>query len=343
MDSDKKFYVYLYLDPRPGKNFQPLYVGKGLIARRRAYFHWEKRERCNYLMRMALDKIEAAGLYPHIEILLKTDSEAEAYELECFVVSEYGRRIDGSGSLCNITTGGEGTAGLAWSDEKRAKIMAKMHTPEALESNRQRMLAVWNTPEKRVARTAAIKAGLTSPGMRAKLRAAISATRTTEVRARIGHGSRLRWQDPAYRERVMAARAVTMATPEFKAIRGAATAAGWKDPETRAKRTAGIKAANSRPESKANVARKSKAYYADPARRAEAGAFAAAYNTPEVKARKADEMRARWADPIWRSALLAKRAAVAASRNAELAPVPDDLPTIDVYAASQRLWEQPTI
>lgn len=61
-----KFYVYVYRDPRPGKNRQPIYVGKGIGDR--AELHW--RWRCaNPFLAQVLGKIRGAGLAPTIEIV----------------------------------------------------------------------------------------------------------------------------------------------------------------------------------------------------------------------------------------------------------------------------------
>lgn len=55
------FYVYLLRDPRPGKNLQPIYVGKGTGAR--ADWHLSNAEtHSNFLLGRVLRKIISTGL-----------------------------------------------------------------------------------------------------------------------------------------------------------------------------------------------------------------------------------------------------------------------------------------
>ena len=296
-----KYYVYMYRDPRQGKDFQPIYVGQGLAGSRRAYFHWEHPKRCNKIFRNVLAAIASANLLPLIEILFTTDERSEVITAEIALIAQYGRRDLGTGSLCNCTSGGDGAVGHPWSPEQRQKIMAKLMQDTQREASRQRLLDRWQKPGYRTAHLNRVKANLSMPGYRAKLRAAIIASRTEDVRQAIGEGARRNWENPYYREKVLAAQAEGNAAPEAKARRGESTRRGWANAETRRKRTAGIGAAKRTPEAKAEVARKSREYYADEARRAEAGAFASAYNTPEVRAAKAAALKARWADPVWRA------------------------------------------
>lgn len=114
-----KFYVYVYRDPRPRKKLAPIYVGKGTAANKRADDHWRNRTH-NHFLESVLKKIRRCGLTPPIEIVAWTDDEQSALDLECSFISKFGRRSDGTGNLCNLTSGGEGTAGLKWSEESRS-------------------------------------------------------------------------------------------------------------------------------------------------------------------------------------------------------------------------------
>src|SRR5215831_4891775 len=78
---DKQYYVYLYRDPRPRKNSQPIYVGKGLSKRRRADVHWEDGSH-NLLLKRVLNKIKQSGLVPVVEILGWYDDGDDAYKAE---------------------------------------------------------------------------------------------------------------------------------------------------------------------------------------------------------------------------------------------------------------------
>src|SRR5690348_40900 len=88
---DKKFYVYLYRDPRPSKQNQPIYVGKGTASRGRAEFHWKRRAENSFLAAL-LEKIRDAGLAPLIEIVAWFDEEEAAFDLERALIAKFGRR-----------------------------------------------------------------------------------------------------------------------------------------------------------------------------------------------------------------------------------------------------------
>jgi hypothetical protein len=68
MTRTSAFYVYVLRDPRPGKNLQPIYVGKGRGAR--TGDHWRKADdHKNSFLRRVLSKIREAGLKPPTEIV----------------------------------------------------------------------------------------------------------------------------------------------------------------------------------------------------------------------------------------------------------------------------------
>jgi hypothetical protein len=118
-----QFYVYVLRDPRPGKNLQPIYVGKG--KGKRARQHWFKFENhVNSMLRRVFAKIHAAGLKPTIEIVCYADVEADAFTREIELISKYGRRDLGHGTLCNLTDGGEGAAGCLIAAENMRKLRA---------------------------------------------------------------------------------------------------------------------------------------------------------------------------------------------------------------------------
>jgi hypothetical protein len=478
-------FVYLYEDTRPHRTGQPIYVGvsraKFAGIARRTRSHWLLcAKHPNPLFARVLERIKRENRTPKMKIVGVFSTWEEALAEEIRLVALYGRRRRDSGTLCNMTDGGQGVLGremseaarkhigerqkalwadpawrgkilAAWTEEKRAQAAAEsnkrfadpeqrkkvsagvLSDPRHVEGATKRIKALmadpafmanrnakireafarddtranlsaagkkfwnsaegkalksemmteaWKNPEYRERMTAeragrwldarfrekasaAMKVGIAEMSASDKL--ALAAKRANAARARWadpewrehtvaamtgpdeptveaprGHRSRLNWQNPEYRAKVTASRDATLATPEEFARRSAATAVGWQNESTRSKRAAGIKAAKNRPAAKAEVARKAKAYYADPAKRAEAGAFASAYNTPEVKAAKAAALKAKWQDPVWREALLAKRAARLAAKQAaqepRLAPVPSDLPIINAPAAALAMW-----
>ena len=304
MQQPGKFYVYVYLDPRPGKGLQPIYVGKGTVDLDRASYHWERR--CvNPFLQKVLDKIRAAGLVPQITIAAYMEDEEEAFVMERDLIAQYGRRDLRTGSLCNLTEGGQGTAGLKYSEERLRRWREKMTTPEWKNIVSKISRDAWANPEIKAERVARIRRIAADPTYRAKLRAAILKSRTEEVRNRISVVMREAWQSDEYRAKQAASRAEAHARPEEKARKSEATKRLWTQKGDSIRLA--IKAAKSTPERRAEASKKSKAYYENEEARKAAGEYSRAYNTPEVRAAKAELLKQRWADPEFRAKMLAKR------------------------------------
>ena len=304
MQQPGKFYVYVYLDPRPGKGLQPIYVGKGTVDLDRASYHWERR--CvNPFLQRVLDKIRAAGLVPQITIAAYMEDEEEAFSMERDLIAQYGRRDLRTGSLCNLTEGGQGTAGLKYSEERLRKAREQFSTPEWRQMMSQIALNAWANPEIKAERVARIRQTAADPAHRAKLRAAILKSRTEEVRNRISVVMREAWQSDEYRAKQAASRAEAHARPEEKTRKSEATKRLWTQKGDSIRLA--IKAAKSTPERRAEASKKSKSYYENEEARKAAGEYSRAYNTPEVRAAKAELLKQRWADPEFRAKMLAKR------------------------------------
>jgi hypothetical protein len=115
------FYVYAYIDPRDNT---PFYIGKGHgdrdqdHLRRSVYTNPVHSKRFLY---KKIRKLIAAGVQPVIHRVLDNLSEDLAFFWETFFIHALGRRNLGTGSLCNLTNGGEGTSGLLVSAETRRK------------------------------------------------------------------------------------------------------------------------------------------------------------------------------------------------------------------------------
>lgn len=116
-NSNMTFYTYIYFDPRPEKNFEAIYVGKG--KRNRWQHHLKDCK--NSSLKGKIKNIRAAGFEPHVEII-KAPSEKSAFMMETFWIGVFGRIDLKTGSLCNFTSGGEG--GRDYSDEVIAKCIA---------------------------------------------------------------------------------------------------------------------------------------------------------------------------------------------------------------------------
>jgi hypothetical protein len=304
MQQPGKFYVYVYLDPRPGKGLQPIYVGKGTVDLDRASYHWERR--CvNPFLQKVLDKIRAAGLVPQITIAAYMENEEEAFAMERDLIAQHGRRDLRTGSLCNLTEGGQGTAGLKYSEERLKRLHERVSTPEWKALMSEISNRMWGNPELREKTIRSQDKLKKDPAHRAKLREAILKSRTEEVRNRISVVMRENWQSEEYRSKQAASRAEAHARPEEKARKSEATKRLWTQKGDSIRLA--IKAAKSTPERRAEASKKSKAYYENEEARKVAGEYSRAYNTPEVRAAKAELLRQRWADPEFRAKMLAKR------------------------------------
>lgn len=308
MQKPGKFYVYVYLDPRPGKGLQPIYVGKGTVDLDRASYHWERR--CvNPFLQSVLDKIRAAGLVPQITIAAYMEDEDEAFAMERDLIAQYGRRDLRTGSLCNLTEGGQGTAGLKYSEERLRKKREQCSTPEWKALMSRLAAENWTSEDYRQKTLDARRNHERDPEYRAKLRAAILKSRTEQVRNKISVAMRTNWESEDYRAKQAASRAEAHARPEEKARKSKASKKVWT--EHRDKISLAIKTAKSTPERRAEASKKSRAYYENEEARKAAGEYSRAYNTPEVRAAKAELLRQRWADPEFRAKMLARRQAKA--------------------------------
>lgn len=117
----QNFYVYLLLDPT---TCQPFYVGKG--TGRRMYEHYRTRSRLtNPLLKNKLSKLADSGLKPIYERVLINATEDQCFVLERELIAKYGKKVDGSGILCNLTDGGEGNT-ASHTTEQRQKRSERM-------------------------------------------------------------------------------------------------------------------------------------------------------------------------------------------------------------------------
>jgi hypothetical protein len=140
----KIFYTYLYRDP---KNGIPIYIGKG--TGRRAKEHARRKCRNGQYSQLTnlINKRRAEGYI--VEPIINNEvDEATALFMECFWINFYGRADLGTGTLFNLTDGGDGVSGSNGnskprSAEHKAKISAalkgrpsnhtgKKHSPETM-------------------------------------------------------------------------------------------------------------------------------------------------------------------------------------------------------------------
>jgi hypothetical protein len=133
-------YVYIYLDPRKTPA-EPIYVGKGIG--KRASFH--KTRAKNPILKRKIDKINELGLEPIVEIYQDKLSDQEALNLEIELISKFGRIDLKTGTLCNLTEGGEGSSGRIASEETRRlwseQRKGKKQTPAQYSANCNRVIS----------------------------------------------------------------------------------------------------------------------------------------------------------------------------------------------------------
>ena len=111
------YYIYVYLD----SDNVPFYVGKGKKNRYKIYKHLDKYS-FNRHLKSKIRKVGIANIKVHF--LHENLTEEEAFQFEIFYIKLYGRRDLGTGTLCNLTDGGEGDSGCIVSKETRQKISA---------------------------------------------------------------------------------------------------------------------------------------------------------------------------------------------------------------------------
>ena len=170
----------LYLHTRPDTN-QVFYVGIGVKGRPIV-----KSGRSNLWDRVVAKN---NGDYA-IDILCENQTWDSVCQMEKYLIRFFGRRNLGKGSLCNLTNGGDGTAGYTHSDETRKKqsIAAKKRPPftaEHIEKLRINGRARKSKPET-IAKLVAIHTG---------------SKRTAETKALISARAKERFADPEFLKR----------------------------------------------------------------------------------------------------------------------------------------------
>lgn len=136
---ENRFYVYILRRPDKVDPFDegrgcPFYIGKGCNGRKRKHY-LEAKELLgktgikNYKISI-IHLLWKHGLNYEIEVVQRKLVELEAFDLECALISKYGRKDNGTGILANLTNGGEGPSGCCsrekgvyhHSEETRRKI-----------------------------------------------------------------------------------------------------------------------------------------------------------------------------------------------------------------------------
>lgn len=114
------YYVYVYSDP---KNLVPFYVGMGKGKRYLSHLNEARkaaRPSANLHKIRKIQSILDSGQLPIIRIIDENLDYTQAAELEIFLISFVGRRDTKTGSLTNLTDGGDGTFNVS-SESKQKK------------------------------------------------------------------------------------------------------------------------------------------------------------------------------------------------------------------------------
>ena len=228
------FYTYVLAYP----DGTPFYVGKG---------HGKRYQLGgNEHARRVAAKIRRGGGRHRTEII-RARSEEGAFELEIELIKKYGRRDLGTGILCNFTDGGEGSAGVVVSEERRAAISAALIGNQHLLGHRHS-----DATRKRMSES--------SLGNKANLGNRASA----ETRERMIRSQKLRRADPAMQEKMHSALIRAWSNPEYRAKQVAAKKRHWAEPEYRSK----MEAVLSDPKQRRKQSDDGKRRWADPEYRA---------------------------------------------------------------------------
>ena len=208
------YYTYAHFR-KSETNGKPFYIGKG--SKNRA---WSTVSRTKHWHRT----VAKHGL--RVEICAEFEIEADAYQAECDLISEW---IANGAKLTNLTAGGEGlsspspevrarlskAASDVWRDPARREVLlAARNREDAVRAKREGFMRALALPGAKERRSTACKAAKNTPesiakreklsadpAYRAKLSAGVKAAHLRpEVVARKSAASSRRWDDPAYRE-----------------------------------------------------------------------------------------------------------------------------------------------
>jgi len=130
----KKFYIYIWLDPRKPGNFfygndllfdyEPIYVGKGSNKRYKPYP--SKRKYNSFLIKVCNKIKNETNNTPIVLLYRKNLNEDDAYKLEEIIIDKIGRRNLELGPLLNLTRGGLGGKSIVFSPERIKKLIIRL-------------------------------------------------------------------------------------------------------------------------------------------------------------------------------------------------------------------------
>jgi hypothetical protein len=151
-----RHYVYELRHPETNNVY---YVGKGNSRRSRyndhvneAYRLIDGRKVQNNIRAGKTRKLIEQGLAPLFVKVFETLNENTAFEKEIELILHYGRININTGTLSNLTEGGEGVSGWEHTDEAKAKI-SKAHTGRKMSEKQKQQLSEIHTGMKHTEQT----------------------------------------------------------------------------------------------------------------------------------------------------------------------------------------------
>lgn len=124
----ENFYVYELIDPR---NNLPFYIGKGKTKDklggiyRRIFDHIKLHDKQNKFKNSIIKKLLKKNLEIKFNIVIENLLEEEALNVEIQRIRWFGKRIDETGILTNLTDGGDGISGYKHSSKTKEILSLK--------------------------------------------------------------------------------------------------------------------------------------------------------------------------------------------------------------------------
>ncbi len=236
-----KYYVYLHKKATDGT---PFYVGKG--SGKRAHAHHNRSALWHNI-------VEKHGF--EVELVKEGLEEEEAFQLECDLIAQYGRKDSGKGMLANHTDGGDGVRGAIITDRLRAIYAENTNRlkmdPAYKAAHSAGLKKAWqNDTARKEKHSAQMKARYSEPGYKEAVAAKISAAHSTpEAKAARSEMAKKYQSDPAVKAASSARMKARLEDPKFRANIAAGMAASWKTTERKEAHIARMKAAHADPTS----------------------------------------------------------------------------------------------
>ena len=226
------FYVYVYRDPRLSKNNQPVYVGKG--AGDRDLSHWSRGSH-NKPFQDFISHLKQRGLVATCQRVFETEDEAEAFAKEIELIALYGRRNLKTGTLFNLTDGGEGGSGTIKTAAHKAvdkyNSIKNWKDPAYQEKVAAGQRKAQGTPEARSRKSVNSTEAWADPAIRTKRQTGIKRARNTAAsKNKTSKQAKAQWGDPEYAAMQTTNNKEIANRAEVKAAKSAATKALWADP-----------------------------------------------------------------------------------------------------------------